>query len=447
MERSTTQQDFWERNRLTIKGITIGFLIIVLLIPTVFIQNLVRERKLRQQQVINEVSGKWAGAQTIQGPFLVIPYQEFTKDDKGKLNIIRHTAYFLPENLNITGALLPEIRYRSIYKIVVYKSDLSITGNFSPLNFSELNINPSTILWNEARVCLGLNDTRGIEDQIKFKWNGGDIPFDAGMPANTLTGSGVNATIKFEKDSSQVNQFFIQLKLKGSEKLFFTPLGKQTMVSIQSPWTNPAFDGNFLPGKRIVNEKGFTADWNILHYNRNIPQSWTDGDYETGNSAFGINLLQGTDSYSQTMRSVKYAILFIALTFAVFFFLEILQKRSVHPLQYILVGLALCVFYTLLLSFSEYMLFNISYLIAAAATIMLITLYSKSLFLKWSIAGLFGLFLSLLYSFIFILIRLQDGALLFGSIGLFLLLAAVMYYSRKIDWFGKNLQTERELAG
>jgi inner membrane protein len=233
-------------------------------------------------------------------------------------------------------------------------------------------------------------------------------------------------------------EFTLNLKLNGSEQLFFTPLGKQTAVTITSPWKDPAFEGKYLPSDKNISDKGFTAKWNVLHYQREIPQSWTENKPSVSESVFGVKLLQATDSYGKTMRSVKYALLFIALTFCIYFFIELLKGKSVHPLQYILVGFALCIFYTLLLSVSEYLGFDYAYLISAVATVSLIALYTKSLFGQWGIAALFFLFLSMLYGFIYILIQLQDGALLFGSIGLFILLAIIMYYSRRIDWRGSS---------
>jgi len=213
-------------------------------------------------------------------------------------------------------------------------------------------------------------------------------------------------------------------------------------VHLSSNWKNPSFDGNFLPVTTpVVNDKGFTADWKVQHLNRNFPQSWKNESFDFKPSQFGITLLQPVDAYSKTERSVKYAILFVALTFGLYFFIEIIQQKQVHPVQYVLVGLALSIFYTLLLSVSEYLPFNLSYLIAALATAALITLYTRSIFNTWRIASLFGGLLAMLYGFIFILIQLQDGALLFGSIGLFVLLAIVMYYSRKIDWYGNKGQT------
>ena len=431
----TQEPNFWQRNRVTFKGISVGILILVLLIPTSFIHGLIMERKDRQAEVTAEVSSKWAGPQTLSGPFIVIPFMEDVQDNTGKLVAVRHLMYYLPEHLSIEGDVAPEIRSRSIYKVVLYKAAITIRGNFPADRFAEAGIDTSKLLFNEAQLCFGLSDNRGIDDQLSINWYGTQKSFNAGVPKNALVNSGVSLPVTLAGiDKTKPLSFSIELKLKGSEYLFFTPLGKQTVVRLKSPWTNPSFEGRFLPSAKTVNEKGFLADWKILHFNREFPQVWIDTEVELANSSFGLNLLQPNDAYGKSLRAVKYAILFIALTFCLYFFLELFQKRSVHPMQYILVGLALCVFYTLLLSVSEYLNFNISYGIAATATVLLIAFYTKSVFAKWSIGLLFGTFLGLLYSFIFILIQLQDGALLFGSIGLFILLAVVMYYSRKIDW-------------
>lgn len=444
-EQLKTMQTFWQRYGIFIKSIVVGFLIVILLIPAAFIQELVRERQERQKEVIQEVSSKWASAQTISGPFLIIPYNETQKDEKGKTVIVKRTIHYLPEQLNIDGKLLPEIRHRSIFKIVLYKSELTMKGKFLPVSFSSLGVDPATVLWNEVRICFGITDNRGIAEQLQMNWNNEPTVMDPGLPANTIAASGVSALLKnglLLKDTEQ--SFQLQMKLKGSERLYFIPLGKQTTVQLQSEWKDPAFDGNFLPVQSVIDQNGFKASWNILHFTRAIPQQWNEGKPDIAVNAFGVQLLQGVDSYSKTMRTVKYAILFIALTFCLYFFIEILKKRSVHPLQYVLVGLALCIFYTLLLSISEYIDFNFSYFIASAATIGLITLYTYSIFKNISIAAAFFSFLAALYGFIYILIQLQDGALLFGSIGLFVLLAIVMFYSRKIDWYGSIKLKEEE---
>ena len=215
----------------------------------------------------------------------------------------------------------------------------------------------------------------------------------------------------------------------------FVPIGKTTEVNLKSKWQNPSFIGAFLPDKRTINANGFTASWKVLHLNRDFPQQWTGiAPISMNQSVFGVNLITPNDSYQQSSRSVKYAILIIALTFMSFFFLEILNRKRVHPFNYILIGLALCIFYTLLISISEFLSFNISYFLATAMTIGLVFLYSKSIFQNSRLAGLVSLVMLILYGFIFIIIQLEDTALLIGSIGLFLILAITMYVSRKIDW-------------
>lgn len=434
----------WQRNKILIKGFLIGILILVLLIPTVLIQDLVKERENRQQQVVNEVSSKWASEQVLNGPILIVPYHESATTDKGKTpSLITKLAYLLPDELNIKGQLDPAIRYRSIYKIVGYNSTVELQGKFATSSMMNLKIPPENILWNDARLIFGLTDTRGLNDQINVLWNGSTLPFNAGVPTNNVINSGINVPVVCKMD--QQYNFSIQLKLKGSEKLYFTPVGKTTLVHITSSWNSPAFDGSFLPSEREINKDGFSADWKVLHHNRNFPQQWNDQEVNTSESSFGINLIQSTDNYAKTMRSVKYAILFIGLTFALFFLIELLQKNHIHPIQYILVGIALCIFYTLLLSISEYTAFDIAYMVASVATILLITFYTFGLFKKWKIAALFGGVLTMLYGFIFILIQLQDGALLAGSIGLFILIAVIMYFSRKIDWYNYSNGGKEEL--
>jgi inner membrane protein len=438
----TVFQNFWTSNRLTFKGITVGFLILVMMIPAIFISILVAERKTRQAEVIKEVSSKWASAQTISGPFLAIPYKQQVTTNEGKQITEKRWATFLPEQLKISGILKPETRHRSIFNVIVYQSDILINGSFAPLALGNINLNKEDLYLDEAYLCMGLSDFRGIENALNVKWNDSSYAFNAGMPDNKQELQGLSVPVKLNlADLDQTHTYSLEIKLKGSEQLYFTPIGKTTDVELRSSSINPAFDGNFLPDTHQISDKGFTANWKILHLNRPFPQEWKDRDYDMNKSAFGVTLLQGGDSYSKTERSVKYSLLFVTLTFLLYFFIEILQKKKVHPLQYVLVGLAIIIFYTLLLSISEYLGFDTGYLIAASATVLLITAYTKSIFTDWKIVAIFFLVLSALYGFIFVLIQLKDGALLFGSIGLFTILAIVMYYSRKVEWFNRPVAT------
>ncbi|HRO42051.1 MAG TPA: cell envelope integrity protein CreD [Flavipsychrobacter sp.] len=424
---------FMERNRNIIKGFLIGFLILIMMIPTALIHELINERTHRQQEVIQEISSKWATEQTIVGPVLQIPFKEFVQDKDGKVLEYRKHIYLLPEQLQANADITPEKRNRSLYSVMLYRSTATLTGKFNYTALQKLKIDPQNILWDDSRLMLGINDARGLEEEVSLKWNDQSYILEAGLPENNVIENGLNTPVRIDTTKPQI--FSLQVKLKGSELLYFTPVGKTTEITATSSWKDPAFDGQYLPVNSQISERGFTAKWKVLQVSRSYPQTWTDAKYDLKNSAFGVRLIQPTDGYAKTERSVKYAILFIALTFVVFFFIETFQKQQIHPLQYILVGLALCIFYTLLLSVSEYTSFNTAYIVAATATIMLIGLYVWSIFKQSKIALGFTTALAGLYTYIFILIQLQDYALLFGSVGLFIILAVLMYFSRKIDWY------------
>ncbi|MDO8897207.1 MAG: cell envelope integrity protein CreD, partial [Bacteroidales bacterium] len=262
--------------------------------------------------------------------------------------------------------------------------------------------------------------------------------FNPGVLSNDVVESGVHALVNLNPDSTQNIDFSFKLSLKGSQKLYFTPLGKVTDIDITSSWVNPSFNGAFLPDPRDVSEDGFSAQWNVLHLNRNYPQQWAGSSYSVKESSFGVDLLLPVDNYQKTYRTARYAILFIGFTFLVFFFIEVLKKVFIHPVQYILVGIALVVFFTLLLSISEYLRFNHAYIVSAIATLSLVAAYVKAIIKNLRLTGLIVGILFILYSFIYVILQLQDLALLIGSIGVFVILALVMYFSRKIDWYHLN---------
>lgn len=428
----------FQRNRNLIKGFMISFLILALLIPTFFISQLIRERQQRNEEVKSEIASQWSTSQTITGPVLVIPYLQTEKSADNKLITVKHNAYFLPEDLKINGDLVHDFRARStIFKLIVYTANLQITGSFSPLRLAKLNLAPENMLFSEAFVSFGISDYTGIQEQMKINMDGKDYDFSAGSNQTNIFDKALyTPLVMTADDASKTHAFSMKISLRGSESIHFIPVGKSTTVSLASKWPNPDFQGKTLPEKSIK-DSGFAATWKAFDLNREFPQQWTETSDTKLSGAFGVNLLQPLDNYGKTSRTIKYAILLIMLTFVVYFFIEVLQKKTVHAVQYVLIGFALCIFYTLLLSVSEYTSYTTAYISSALATILLITLYTKSVFGSNKTAGIFGGFLTLLYVFIFILIQLQDGALLAGSIGLFLILASIMYFSRKIDWYGK----------
>lgn len=432
---------FYETNVIFIKALVVGFLILALLIPTAMISGLISERESTQQAATQEVSSKWGDRQTITGLVLTLPYYAYARDTANRLIRTVEYAHFLPNLLNIKGKIQPEKRYRGIFEVVVYKSDLQFSGNFKNLELAKLNIDPKDVLWEKAFVGLGISDLRGVKEQVKIKWNGSENLFNAGLETNQVIESGISANVPIRPDSvSQIFDFQFDLKLNGSYWLYFAPVGKESIVDLNSDWASPSFSGSFLPDERQVSEKGFTAHWKVLHLNRNFPQQWLGNAQNITGASFGVDLILPADSYQQTTRSVKYAIMFLALTFTVFFFMEVLNGKFVHPIQYILVGLALCIFYVLLLSLSEHLGFSVAYWLASGAVVSLITFYARYVLQNNLLTGVLSGVLLILYGFLFVILQLEDYSLLFGSIGLFLALALVMFFSRKIDWYKIGLE-------
>ena len=452
----------WTRHSIMLRIVSIAILVLLLLIPAYMIEDLIRERSAYRDTAIREVSSKWGEAQTITGPVLTLPYTTYFKDNEGKVTSTTEYAHFLPELLNVQAELSPETRYRGIYDVVVYTTRIRCEGQFTYPNITTLNMDEAAIQWKDAYVSIGIPDMRGIEEAVTLTWQQQDKRFDPGVGSGDLFTSGISTLVRLDSAQRDIAYQF-DLQLKGSRSLQFMPLGRTTQVTVRSDWPNPSFDGAFLPDEREVNESGFTAHWEVLHLNRNFPQAWKGSQYrfttpadasptpdyyydrpadmaqaaftEASGYSFGVNLLRPVDEYQKSMRSAKYAILFIALTFLVFFFVETLNRQRIHPVQYLLVGLALCIFYALLVAISEQLSFNLAFILSSLAVTALITLYCHSIFKQQKLTLFIGLLLVLLYGFVFTLLQLQDYALLIGSLGLFGVLATVMYFSRKIDWY------------
>lgn len=436
-----------KRNLKNSIGFKIGIivvLILILLIPTTMVKDLIREREHIRRSAINEVGEKWGDAQTITGPFLSIPYDKYVKqftqkDSVEKIVKIKEWIHFLPEDLSVKGSISPEKRTRGIYEVVVYNSEFTLEGKFAPINLKLFDVNPNHIHFDKAIVNVGITDLKGIEEQIHLQWNKTNTPFNSGVSHTDIVSSGINTSVSVTNNDSLNYQFQLTLNLKGNEHLYFRPVGKTTDVMLNSEWTTPSFQGTFLPDESNVDDNGFTAHWNVLHLNRNYPQAWLGNAYSVYKSLFGVDLLLPVDNYKKSNRIAKYTILFLVLTFLVFFFVEVLNGVFVHPIQYLLVGVALIVFYSLLLAFSEHMLFNLAYILATCLTLLLITFYATAILKSRNLGLMVFSILLIMYTFIFAIIQMQDYALLIGSIGVFIILAVVMYLSRKIDWYQVKL--------
>jgi len=421
---------------ITLKILVLGFLILLLLIPAYRIQRLIEERQMTRDEVIMEVSDKWGHGQTLTGPILTIPYNDYEK--KGdEIKQIKKELYLLPEKLLIQGEVIPEIRYRSIYKVIVYQSELKISGSFDLSGLEDMNIPVEEYNWDLAYLSVGISDMGGIQNEVKINWAGQDHPVNPGINNTTFASSGFTVKIPLTYTSS-VYSFDLPLELNGSEYLWFIPVGKVTDVSLTSQWTTPSFTGDILPDDRKVTDNGFDAQWKVTHLNRNYPQIWKNNTYNISNSAFGVNLLFPVDEYQKSMRSAKYAILFIGLTFLIYIFIEILNKKKIHPVQYLLVSFGILIFYTLLISLSEHIGFDLAYLISSIAIIGLIVLYSHTVFKKFKLTIIMMFSMIALYIFLYVTLQLEAYSLLMGSVGLFLILGLVMFLTRRVNWYRKE---------
>lgn len=435
--------NIWVKQSVMIRLITMGIIILLLLIPVSMVENLISERQSRQEEATAEVSAKWGEEQTLTGMVLTVPYKTYARVTEGDNNAAAkwvesiEYAHFLPEALHIEGEITPEIRYRGIYEVIVYNSRMKISGSFLNPNMEEWKMDTGTIMWDDAFLSLGLTDLRSIQENISVDWNGKSCLFNPGVASHDVIESGISTRIPVvHADTGNTRYpFSLSLNVNGSSGLHFVPLGKVTTVSLTSPWKTPSFSGAFLPDTRDITANGFSAHWEVLHLNRSYPQQFRGAVEGVGESSFGVDLIVPVDEYQKSMRSAKYAIVFITLTFLVFFFIQVLNGVKIHPVQYIIVGLALCVFYTLLIALSEHIAFTYSYIIASVSIVGLITLYARSMFKNTTLTAITGLIISVLYLFIYVTIQLEDYALLIGSIGLFVVLAIIMYLSRKIDWY------------
>ncbi|MFK8160935.1 MAG: cell envelope integrity protein CreD [Lewinella sp.] len=447
----------WARRSITLKLIIIGVMILFLMIPALMLDGLISDRQRLRDSAQQEVASKWGMEQVVGGPVISVPYRYEVPAGDGKTTIQSGYAHFLPDQIEVTGELVPEERYRGIFVVVLYNTALEVKGNFDGFDAAALRIPEDALRWEDALFTVGISDMTGIQSAIDLRFKDTTLSLGPGTVTSDIFASGGSVPVAINGSEENVD-FSFSLDLNGSSALYFRPFGKRTTVAISGGWANPSFDGGFLPQNREVTATGFTANWEVLQLNRNYPQqgtgnylprnpsssslsgSWRDEytGYETASDLFGLRLLLPVDEYKKTYRSTNFAILFIFITFLTFFFIEVLNKRRVHPIQYLLIGAAIILFYVLLLSISEHLLFDAAYWISCAAIVSLITMYSWFILRNKKLTMMVAGILLILYVFFYSLLQLQDYALLFGSFGLLLILGAIMWLTRNIDWYELN---------
>ncbi|GAA3569818.1 cell envelope integrity protein CreD [Snuella lapsa] len=455
MENLNVQQQnkfgHWLKTSITARMLMVGFLIIILLIPLSYINSLIKERSFRQQDVVNEINDKWGNNVLVYGPILKIPYKTYTetttfnektktylKETKAHINY----AYVFPEELNTNVDVNSKTLKRGNFESAVFTTDMQLSGYFTPTDLSSKDIKPEDIIWEKTSVIIQTSNLKGIKSEVLLKLNANTYPFQTNYNDNSknngnhldvLESNFINADAISKQENASFN---ILITFNGSKQIEIVPIGRTTTMNMSSNWADPSFIGNYLPNDETKNitKDGFTADWKVLHINRAFSQQHLNKIPNLKEFAFGTKFMVMVDEYQKSERSAKYGFLVIALTFLIFFLIQTLSKINIHPFQYLMIGLALTMFYTLLVSISEHSNFLNAYLIAGLSVILLITLYSKSVLKTFKFPVFIGTSLTALYAFIYVIIQLENYALLVGSIGLFAILAIIMFVSRKIDW-------------
>jgi len=452
-------------------GFKIAMLIIIvllLLIPVTMIRSLVRERSYRANEAENSIMEAWGSQLWLYGPVIRIPIIEReeirtkTERDGEKIEIVMRdkALWITPKDVDIRANFSAQKKRRGIFSVALFSGDVSLAGSFTfERARGELKQN-QTMYPEQAEIIIGLANQKGIRRIIKADWNGSELFFKPGnrnflfdssgdieidkfrtrnFSYNNIGDNGVNAASPFNTDG--INTFDIQFAVQGGKAIRVLPVGETTQARIVSDWPSPSFQGGFLPAAYTLSESGFDAQWEISYLSRSIPLFWFtnekgegDGRMSLQQELFGADFFKPLDHYALNERAVKYAILFLVIPFLTLFFLEIFSRKSIHPAQYLLSGLANVIFYLLLLSISEHLSFSAAYLIAAAALTCMMSLYAHSLLETWARSAYMGLVMALLYLIMYLTLNAEDWALLIGSIAAFLICGVVMFLARKLDW-------------
>lgn len=424
-------------------------LAIGLLVPLTWVYSIVSERASRRNEAISHISGTWGGPQVLGGAVLAVPYKVTWTDSSGRVQSATHQAFFLPRQLHVETELAAEVRRRGIFGVPVYRATVRMTGTFALPLATAVPSSAEHVAWDQATLQIGIRYPRGIVRRAVLAWRGQPLALTGGTIDTGLFSTGLHATLPpLEAQARTELPFELTLDVNGTRELYVLPNADETTVSMTSAWPHPSFSGAPLPETRRVDASGFAAQWRVQDFGRAYPAAWTTQDMNREDlaaranaSTFGATLIEPVDVYQQAERAVKYAFLFVVLTFLVFFMWEVLGSASLHPMQYTFVGFALCVFYMLLVSISEHAGFDAAYAISSGVTTVLIAGYATSVLggLRKG-ASVLGALVGL-YGFLYLLLRLEDYALLAGSIGLFVVLALVMFVTRRMNWYELRLGT------
>jgi inner membrane protein len=425
-------------NPLFAKCAIIGALVLGLLVPLGRVESLVSERSDMHRSAEQRVAQGWGSEQIIGGPILAIPIDtpvHDSRDDK-RATMRREWRQLLPEALEVAAALAPNERHTGIYRVHAYSANIDMTARFSgeavrkAFTVSE----PSVVVWSAAKLLLPIRDLRGIREIAEISWNGRPLVVS---PALDGVMSGVSAAIEVPPGVVPDSAFRLHATIAGTKDLSLLPFGRTTTARMQSSWPHPSFSGAFLPARYRLDQHGFDASWQVLEVNRDYPQSWDTGAVSRATlegSAFGVALYAPVDIYQRNYRAIRYAVLFIAVTFMCLFLWEQVSKQRLHAMQYLLIGLALATFYLLLIALSEHMSFGLAYALAAGGQVAVLGVYLVGA-MRARLAGLMAAAaIAGVYGALYVLVLSEDYALLLGALLLFAILAAILLVTRRLDW-------------
>jgi len=434
---------------ITFKVLGVGFLALLMLVPLTLVQGLTNERNGLRAQALGDIAQRWGAAQDIGGPVLAIPKRVRMQTSNG-WTMQDGVEILLADRLDFNGTLEPEMRSYGIYSTPVYLAQLKISGQFLKRDLRALDTGKgdggardTTYLFDQSELRLPIADVRGIRRISPLNLDGKEHafgPVGAGTMRAVALPVDLSEWVNSAK-SDEEHRFELQLTLAGTGSFRLLPLARRTEASLSARWPNPGFVGAFLPGQRKVDDAGFSAQWQVLDLNRSYGQHWQEGagGIDPAAAAFGVNLYQPADVYQQNERAGKYGVLFIALTFVAFFLFEVLKKLRVHPVQYLLVGLALTTFYVVLLALSEQIGFGWAYLVAAVAVVSLVGGYAAAVLRARGAGAMLGAALALIYALLYGLVVSEQYSLLMGAVALLVMVALLMYLTRKIDWYSYSI--------
>lgn len=434
---------------LNYKVVIIALLMLILMIPLAMIRGVISERTSYRDQARQSIAESWTGAQKVLGPLLVVPYTEVKNRSVWDENLKRYREesytsrdylYILPDQLNVAAAMHTDERSRGLYSLPVYTSEMSIDGEFNTRPLVELVARKGgRINVGDAYLSVAITDIRGVVVQPQLNWQGRTVNFASGSQITNLE-SGMHARVgELSQSAVERHPFSFEMSMRGMETIEFSPVGNSTQITLEAAWPHPSFTGRYLPTERTIDGGMFTARWQVSAFSSDMPRivaECAEGSCQEFNgNTFGVSLVNPVDLYQQAERAVKYAILFITLTFVAFFLFEVMKQLRLHPMQYLLVGAALTVFYLLLVSLSEHIAFRWAYLAAALSSTLLITVYVSGVLASWGRGLGLGSGLLMLYGMLYAILRSEDNALLMGSLLIFAVLGSVMLITRNFDWY------------